>query len=71
MTLCKECFNSPYGHVHFPVYAEKIGFTSEEPYDIRKSESESVKMLSSTARETGVWIIGGFVFSFIVSMHWP
>ncbi|KAF8892692.1 carbon-nitrogen hydrolase [Infundibulicybe gibba] len=25
MIVLPECFNSPYGHVHFPVYAEKIG----------------------------------------------
>ncbi|KAF8831550.1 hypothetical protein HHX47_DHR1000470 [Lentinula edodes] len=57
--LANECFNSPYGHVHFPVYAEKIGFTPGEPYDIGKSESESVKMLSSAAKECNIWLIGG------------
>lgn len=55
----QECFNSPYGHIHFPVYAENIGFTAGQPYDISKSESESVKMLSSIAKETGVWLVGG------------
>jgi len=28
------------------------------------SESESVKMLSSVAKETGIWLIGGTVISF-------
>jgi omega-amidase len=43
----QECFNSPYGHTHFPVYAENIGFTPGEPYNVQESTSESVKMLSS------------------------
>ncbi|KAF9459579.1 carbon-nitrogen hydrolase [Collybia nuda] len=56
-----ECFNSPYGHVHFPVYAENINYTPGEPYDISKSPSESVKMLSSVAKEAGAWLIGGSI----------
>jgi len=56
-----ECFNSPYGHVHFPVYAENIAYKYGAPYDVSKSESESVRMLSSTAKETGAWIIGGSI----------
>ncbi|KAF5386970.1 hypothetical protein D9615_001771 [Tricholomella constricta] len=56
-----ECFNSPYGHVHFPVYAEKIGFMPGKPYDVAKSDSASVKMLSSAAKETGTWLIGGSI----------
>ncbi|KAG6865873.1 hypothetical protein C0991_010954 [Blastosporella zonata] len=55
----QECFNSPYGHVHFPVYAEEIGFTPGKPYDVAKSTSTSVKMLSAAAKETGTWLIGG------------
>ena len=55
----QECFNSPYGHTHFPKYAEIIGFTPGEPYDIAKSQSESVKVLSSIAEDTGTWLIGG------------
>ena len=59
IVVLPECFNSPYGHVHFPVYAEKIGFVSGQPYDIEKSESDSVKMLSAAAKEVGSWLIGG------------
>lgn len=57
--LIQECFNSPYGHVHFPNYAENIGYSAGQKYDIEKSESESVKMLSSVAKEAGVWLLGG------------
>ncbi|KAH7921489.1 carbon-nitrogen hydrolase [Leucogyrophana mollusca] len=56
-----EIFNSPYGHVHFPVYAETIGYTSGKSYDVENSPSESVRMLSSAAKETGTWIIGGSI----------
>ncbi|KAK7693057.1 hypothetical protein QCA50_002622 [Cerrena zonata] len=56
-----ECFNSPYGHVHFPTYAENIGYTAGQKYDVEKSESESVKMLSSAAKEAGVWLLGGSI----------
>jgi len=56
-----ECFNSPYGVVHFPLYAETIAYTPGEHYDVAKSESESVKMLSAAAQETGVWLIGGSI----------
>ncbi|KAJ7098174.1 carbon-nitrogen hydrolase [Mycena belliarum] len=48
LIVLPECFNSPYGHAHFPVYAEKI-----EP------ESESIKMLSTVAKETQTWLVGG------------
>jgi omega-amidase len=56
-----ECFNSPYGHTHFPVYAENIGFTPGKPYNVQESTSESVKMLSTTAKEVGTWLIGGSI----------
>jgi len=56
-----ECFNSPYGHVHFPVYAELIAYTPGQQYDVANSESESVKMLSAAAQETGAWLIGGSI----------
>jgi hypothetical protein len=55
----QECFNSPYGHTHFPVYAENIGFTPGESYNVQESASESVKMLSATAKEVGAWLVGG------------
>ncbi|KAI0060828.1 carbon-nitrogen hydrolase [Artomyces pyxidatus] len=56
-----ECFNSPYGHVHFPVYAETIGFKHGQAYDVQSSVSESVKMLSEAAKEAGVWLLGGSI----------
>ncbi|KZT03441.1 carbon-nitrogen hydrolase [Laetiporus sulphureus 93-53] len=61
VVVLPECFNSPYGHVHFPVYAEPIGFTPGQAYDIASSPSESVRTLSEVARETGVWLIGGSI----------
>jgi len=61
LIVLPECFNSPYGHVHFPIYAEKIGFNPEERYDVAQSESESVKMLSSVAKECKTWLIGGSI----------
>ena len=56
---CQECFNSLYGAQNFPVYAETIGYTPGEPYDIAASQSDSVKMLSAAAKDEGIWIIGG------------
>jgi len=61
LIVLPECFNSPYGHVHFPVYAETIGYTPGKSYDIDSSESESVKMLSQAAKETGTWLLGGSI----------
>lgn len=55
----QECFNSPYGATHFPAYAETIGYKPGEPYDPTKSESETIQMLSSVAKETGTWLVGG------------
>ncbi|KAJ7940915.1 carbon-nitrogen hydrolase [Mycena leptocephala] len=60
LIVLPECFNSPYGHVHFPVYAEKIGFAGT-PYNIAETESESVKMLSNVAKESKTWLIGGSI----------
>jgi omega-amidase len=45
--------------VHFPVYAESIGFKKGEKYNVDASESESVKMLSEAAKTEGVWLLGG------------
>jgi hypothetical protein len=58
-TIAQECFNSPYGHVYFPSYAEQIGFKRGEKYDVGASESESVKVLSEAAKTEGVWLLGG------------
>ncbi|KAJ6611762.1 carbon-nitrogen hydrolase [Mycena sp. CBHHK59/15] len=60
LIVLPECFNSPYGHVHFPVYAEKIGYTGKA-YNMSETESESVKMLSGVAKETKTWLIGGSI----------
>jgi len=61
LIVLPECFNSPYGHIHFPVYAETIGYTPGRPYDISTSPSESVKLLSAAAKEAGVWLLGGSI----------
>ncbi|TBU66219.1 carbon-nitrogen hydrolase [Dichomitus squalens] len=61
LVVLPECFNSLYGHLHFPVYAETIGFTPDKPYDIASSESQTVKMLSAAAKEEGVWLLGGSI----------
>jgi omega-amidase len=41
------------------VYAEKIGYISGKTYDLSTSESESIKMLSSAAKEAQAWLVGG------------
>ena len=41
------------------MYAETIGFAPGQAYDVAASESESVKLLSAVAKETGVWLLGG------------
>ncbi|ETW85582.1 hypothetical protein HETIRDRAFT_309934 [Heterobasidion irregulare TC 32-1] len=61
LVVLPECFNSPYGHVHFPVYAETIGFKPGKTYDVQKSSSESVRLLSEAAKEAGIWLIGGSI----------
>ncbi|KAJ7273443.1 carbon-nitrogen hydrolase [Mycena haematopus] len=59
LIVLPECFNCPYGE-NFPLYAEKIGFTGKS-YNVAESDSESVKMLSSVAKETKTWLIGGSI----------
>ncbi|KAI0290498.1 carbon-nitrogen hydrolase [Russula brevipes] len=61
LIVLPECFNSPYGHVHFPVNAEPIGFKQGEKYDVEASESVSVKMLSEAAKAERVWLLGGSI----------
>lgn len=65
----QECFNSPYGHVHFPTYAETINFEPGKEYDIANSASESVKMLSNAAKEHDVWLIGGKPSQKVQGLH--
>jgi hypothetical protein len=45
--------------MHFPNYAETIGYKHGEAYDVSASKSESVKALSAMAKETGTWLLGG------------
>jgi len=61
LIVLPECFNSPYGSKYFPEYAEHIGFKLGQPYNPNKSKSESIKMLSSMAKETGTWLLGGSI----------
>lgn len=61
LIVLPECFNSPYGHVHFPVYAEPIEFKQGEKYNVEASKSESVKVLSEAAKTEGVWLLGGSI----------
>ncbi|KAF8758603.1 putative oxidoreductase C terminal [Rhizoctonia solani] len=61
LIVLPECFNSPYGHMHFPNYAETIGYKPGEAYDVSASKSESVKALSTMAKETGIWLLGGSI----------
>ncbi|OCH95223.1 carbon-nitrogen hydrolase [Obba rivulosa] len=61
VVVLPEVFNSPYGHQHFPVYAEPINYVPGEAYDTAASPSESVRMLSGAAKEAGVWLIGGSI----------
>jgi omega-amidase len=61
LIVLPECFNSPYGHKYFPAYAENIAFSRGTPYDVNASESETVKMLSAVAKQTGTWLIGGSI----------
>ncbi|KAH0830468.1 carbon-nitrogen hydrolase [Lanmaoa asiatica] len=61
LVVLPECFNSPYGHVHFPVYAETIGYMPGQEYDTTKTQSQSVKALAEAASENRIWLIGGSI----------
>ena len=45
----------------FRKYAEKIDWSPEnkESYEVEKTNSESVKLLSEIAKEHKIWLIGG------------
>lgn len=45
----------------FRKYAERIGWSPEakETFDVSKTQSESVRMLSEAAKEHKIWLIGG------------
>jgi len=49
LVILPECFNSPYGTKYFPEYAESV----------ITGDSETAQMLSETARDNAVFIIGG------------
>lgn len=49
------------------MYAEAIAYAPGEHYDIAKSQSESVRMLSAAAQEADAWIIGGYELHFILN----
>ncbi|KAG8764295.1 hypothetical protein FRC11_005099 [Ceratobasidium sp. 423] len=69
LIVLPECFNSPYGHMHFPTYAETIGYKPGEAYDASASKSESVKALSEMAKETGIWLLGGELVAIHRKVH--
>jgi len=45
----------------FRKYAERIGWTPEnkDSYKVEETDSESIRMLSETAKEHNIWLIGG------------
>lgn len=51
-----ECFNSPYGCDYFPSYAEQL-----LPHPPSAEQSPSFHALSSMAKETGTYLIGGSI----------
>ena len=53
--------------MHFPKYAEIVGYTPGQPFDVSKTQSDSVKMLSAAAKETSTWILGG-MFAILLCM---
>ncbi|GAA6021057.1 hypothetical protein JCM8202_003831 [Rhodotorula sphaerocarpa] len=63
VVVLPEIFNSPYATNMFRKYAERIGWTPEtkETFDVAKTESESIRLLSQAAKEHGVWLIGGSI----------
>ena len=63
LIVLPECFNSPYGHQFFPQYAETIGYRPGTAYDAENSPSESVRMLSAVAKQTGTWSVSACYLS--------
>jgi omega-amidase len=49
LVVLPECFNSPYGTKYFPEYAESVV----------DGNSETCEMLSTAARDAGVFLVGG------------
>lgn len=56
LIVLPECFNSPYGTKYFPKYAETL-----LPSPPTQEQSPSFHMLSSLAKETGTYIVGGSI----------
>lgn len=56
IVVLPECFNSPYGTAYFREYAETL-----LPSPPRPEQSSSFHVLSSTAKEAGVYLIGGSI----------
>ncbi|OCK82266.1 putative nitrilase family protein [Lepidopterella palustris CBS 459.81] len=56
IVVLPECFNSPYGTKYFPQYAETL-----LPSPPSESQSPSYHALSSLARESNAYIIGGSI----------
>ncbi|KIW09908.1 hypothetical protein PV08_11684 [Exophiala spinifera] len=61
IVILPECFNSPYGTAYFRQYAETLPRSpSLSPHNPQAEEpSESFRILSSTAKEAGVYLVGG------------
>lgn len=56
--MLPECWNSPYGIQHFPVYAEEVPNVGEHP---DQGKSPSTFMLAEKARAHKMWIVGGSI----------
>lgn len=59
-----ECFNSPYGCDYFPSYAEQL-----LPHPPSQEQSPSFHALSTIARETGTYLIGGSIPELVIDEH--
>lgn len=60
LIVLPECFNSPYGCQYFPKYAETV-----LPSPPSQEKSPSWHMLSSVAKETNTYLIGGSIPEFV------
>jgi omega-amidase len=58
MVVLPECWNSPYATSSFPVYAEPVPPVGVLP---DKVENPSSSALCATAKELGVWLVGGSI----------
>ncbi|KAI8454451.1 nitrilase [Phakopsora pachyrhizi] len=63
IVVLPEVFNSPYSSKHFDKYAEVVGWheSKRDLWNLKRCPSESIKMLSSAAKEENVWIFGGSI----------